>query len=440
MRKKEEQKDTFFMLKKSGIALTVKGGGMITQYLFIFTVAHLLGPGMLGTFTLSFTVMQLISILALLGLDNLLIRKVAAAKASNDLIALKSAYQTSLKTTAVSSLLFGLLMYLLSPFIAESIFHKPLLTDHLKVMSLALPPFVWITLHAGAFRGSKNMLGFTLFKTIIPLLNALLIFISFQLKVDFTPVMGFTSSTILVAIFYFLSWRKYSNISSIQSTPSLDWKTMVKESLPMMMTGSIFFILNWVDNIAIGIYWSEAHVGFYDTAFKISSASAAILMAVNAIQAPTFAEIKSSNDQNRLKTYVYNSTRLLFYATAPITLIILLFPEFLLSLFGKEFSIAGSSLQILAAGNFINCITGSVGILLMMTGHQVQYNRIIIIAALLGISLNFILVPFMGIEGAAISSTVSKIFWNLAAVYYAYKKLGLISIYFPGLKRPRPTN
>lgn len=440
MRKKDEQKDTFFMLKKSGIALTVKGGGMITQYLFIFTVAHLLGPGMLGTFTLSFTVMQLVSILALLGLDNLLIRKVAAAKASNDLIALKSAYQTALKTTAVSSLLLALLMYFLSPFIAGSIFNKPLLTDHLKIMSCALPPFVWITLHAGAFRGSKNMLGFTLFKTVIPLLNAVLIFFAFQINIAFTPVMGFTSSTILVAIFYFISWRKYSNHSNIPLEKKLYWKNMVKESLPMMMTGSIFFILNWVDNIVIGIYWSEAQVGFYDTAFKISSASAAILMAVNAIQAPTFAEIKSSNDQHRLKTYVFNSTRLLFYTTAPITLVILLFPEFLLSLFGSDFTKAGVSLQILAAGNFINCITGSVGILLMMTGYQSQYNRIIIIAAIIGISLNFILVPKMGIEGAAISSMVSKIFWNLAAVYYAYKKLGLVSIYFPGLKRPRQTN
>jgi O-antigen/teichoic acid export membrane protein len=211
---------------------------------------------------------------------------------------------------------------------------------------------------------------------------------------------------------------------------------MLKESLPMMMTGSIFFILNWIDNIAIGIYWSEASVGLYDTAFKISSASAAILMAVNAIQAPTFAEIQSTHDHQRLKSYVYNSTRLLFYATAPITIGILIFPEFLLGLFGKEFATAGSSLQILALGNFINCITGSVGILLMMTGHQEQYNRIIMVAAILGISLNFLLVPTMGIVGAAISSTVAKVFWNIAAVIYTYKKLGLVSIYLPGLKKP----
>jgi O-antigen/teichoic acid export membrane protein len=436
MSKKGSQKDIFFMVKKSGIALAVKGGGMITQYLFIFTVAHIMGAGVLGTFTLSFTVMQLVSILALLGLDNLLIRKVAAARAANDAVAFKKAYHSSSKITAISSLLFALLMYFLSPFIAEVIFNKPLLAEHLQVMSASLPPFVWITLHAGAFRGAKNMIGFTLFKTVLPLLNTLLILIAWKLNIEFTPVLGFTTSSIVVAFFYVLSWRKFSGIELVKARTPFQWKEMLKESLPMMMTGSIFFILNWIDNIAIGIYWSEASVGLYDTAFKISSASAAILMAVNAIQAPTFAEIQSTHDHQRLKSYVYNSTRLLFYATAPITIGILIFPEFLLGLFGKEFATAGSSLQILALGNFINCITGSVGILLMMTGHQEQYNRIIMVAAILGISLNFLLVPTMGIVGAAISSTVAKVFWNIAAVIYTYKKLGLVSIYLPGLKKP----
>jgi len=437
MSKSGQKKDTFFLLKKSGIALTVKGGGMITQYLFIFTVAHLLGPGVLGTFTLSFTVMQLVSILALLGLDNLLIRKVAAARANNDPSAMKAAYQTSSITTAISSILLGIALYFAAPFISNEIFHKPLLKEHIQIMSLALPPFVWITLHAGAFRGAKNMIGFTLFKTVIPFLNALIILLAWKFKIAITPVMGFTSSAIIVAFFYVMSWRKFSGLHTITTTTTVHWKDMVRESLPMMMTGSIFFILNWVDNIVIGIYHTEADVGFYDTAFKISSASAAILMAVNAIQAPTFAEIHSTNDHKRLKTYVFNSTRLLFYATAPITLGILLFPELILSLFGKSFTGAATSLQILAIGNFFNCITGSVGILLMMTGHQVQYNRIIMIAAALGIGLNILLVPTMGIEGAAISSTVSKIFWNLLSVIYIYKKSGLVSIYLPGMKKPK---
>lgn len=441
MKKLFAGKDIGFLMKKSGIALTVRAGGMITQYLFIYTVAHLLGPGQLGAYTLSFTVVQLVSILALMGLDNLLIRKVAAGRAAENRVMVKEAYVVSRKVTAISSVLLALMLYFLSPLIAEQVFHKPWMAQNLSIASIALPPFTWIVLHAGAFRGSKNMIGFTLFKTIIPLINAILILVAYYSGAEkFTPIMGFTFTVFMVSAGYVIVWKRFSKLDDVSFTPAYTWQQMVNEALPMMITGSIFFILNWVDNIVIGIFQTEAEVGIYDTAFKISSASAAILMAVNAIQAPTFAEIHSQQDHQRLRRYVYRSTRLLFYATAPLTVLLLAFPELILSIFGKGFTSGSDALQILAIGNFVNCITGSVGILLMMTGYQVQYNRIIMAAAALGILLNVVLVPLIGIEGAAWSSTIAKIFWNLGAVIYVYRKLGIVSIYLPGLKRPKELN
>ena len=430
-------RDTLFLLKKSAIALTVKAGGFITQYLFIFTVARLLGPGSLGGFTLSYTVVQLVSILALMGIDNLLIRKVAAAKAAGTPAEMKAAYITALQITGASSLVLAIVLFLASPILAVHVFHKPWLSDSLQIAALGLPPFVWITLHAAAFRGSKNMLGFTLFKTILPLLNSCLLLLAWHLQWPITPVAGFTLSAFVVVTGYVFAWYTFSGVGGLNKTPLLNKRAMILESLPMMITGSVFFILNWIDNLVIGIYRTEAEVGFYDTAFKISSASAAVLMAVNAIQAPTFAEIHSTRNYARLRRYVFNSTRLLFYATAPITLALLLFPELILSIFGKAFEVSSKSLQILAIGNFINCITGSVGILLMMTGYQQGYNRIIVVAAIVGIALNFLLVPVMGIEGAAVASTVAKILWNLAAVWYVYTKLQLVSIYLPGMRAPK---
>lgn len=438
--KKSGSKDIAFLLKKSGIALTVKAGGMITQYIFIFTMAQLLGPGQLGSYTLTFTVVQLSSILALLGLDNLMIRKIAAAKAAGNVQELKQVYLTSRKITGITSVLLACLLYFLSPFLANVVFNKPGMLPHLQIASIALPPFTWMVLHAAAFRGSKNMIGFTLFRTILPLLNSLLILLAFYSNSNITPVFGFTISVFLISTGYFFVWRKFIAIDEIKNVSSGNWKSLVKESLPMMVTGSVFFILNWVDNLVIGIFRTEAELGIYDTAFKISSASAAILLAVNAIQAPTFAEIHSQKDHQRLRKYVFNSTRLLFYATAPLTILLLLFPEWILSFFGDAFRMGAFSLQILAIGNFVNCITGSVGILLMMTGYQIQYNRIIMTAAAIGIGLNFLLVPMLGIEGAAYSSTIAKIIWNIWSVYFVYKNLGIVSIYFPGIRRPSPTS
>jgi len=73
--------------------------------------------------------------------------------------------------------------------------------------------------------------------------------------------------------------------------------------------------------------------------------------------------------------------------------------------------------------------------LLQMSGKQKEYNRIIMIAAGGSILMNFILIPKIGIVGAAISSTVAKIFQNLASVAYAKRSMGILSLYLPGIDK-----
>lgn len=436
MTKRTAAKESSFLLKKSGIALTVKAGGMLAQYLFVFAVARLLGPGVLGSFTLSFTVLQLLSILGLLGLDNLLTRKVAAAKAADRPDEIKKAHLTAVKITTISSLLLSVLLFVCSEPLANLVFHKPQIAQHLRVMSFALAPFVLINIHAAAFRGMKNMIGFTFFRMAIPLFNVVFILISWYASVAISPAMGYSISCLIVMILYSIIWRRYSKAKETGPVESDSWKEMVNDSIPMMITGSIFFILNWIDNVIIGIYRTEAELGFYDTAFKIASASAIILMAVNAIQGPTFAEYHSKKDLSTLRRSIYTSTRLLFYTSLPFTLLIIAFPAWILSFFGKEFAQADTALILLAIGNFISSITGSVGILLQMTGHQRQYNKIILFAAITSILMNFILVPMIGITGAAIASATAKIIQNLGGTIYVYKKFGFLSIYLPGIPRP----
>ena len=111
----------------------------------------------------------------------------------------------------------------------------------------------------------------------------------------------------------------------------------------------------------------------------------------------------------------------------PIIIIIFVFPEFILSFFGKDFLIAKSALLILAFSQGINAMSGSVGIILNMTGKEKVFRNILSIALVINISLNLILIPIYKIEGAAIASASSLIFWNLYSVWYVYKKYGILT-------------
>ena len=95
-----------------------------------------------------------------------------------------------------------------------------------------------------------------------------------------------------------------------------------------------------------------------------------------------------------------------------------------MSLFGKEFVNEGSILIILSAGQFINLITGSVGYLLQMTGHEHAYQKNLLYSFFLVSIGSLVIIPTYGITRAAYITSTSIAFTNLMCVYDVKKYLG----------------
>jgi O-antigen/teichoic acid export membrane protein len=428
-------KDSSFVLKKSFLALAFRLGGMVTQYLFIFIVARLYGPKEQGAFTLCFTVLQLFAIFSQMGLDNRLTRIIAAHKDQSDSAIIKTTYLQSLQLTLFASSIWAIATFFFAPFIAGTVFSKPELTDELQQTCMAFVPFVIIGLNSAGYRGFKNMTGFMIFKAIQPLLSAILLLVLFYMKSSWGVVHAYTFATLGTCLISIITWWRFSKIEQGVYQPTLKWNQILGESMPMMLTGSMFFIMGWTDNIILGIFRSTEEVGMYDAAFKLSTLSAIVLLAINAIQAPVFSELYHKKEMGRLQQIIIKSNRLLFFTSLPLTLLLCFFPATILGFLGEGFKAAWLALIILSIGNFVNSITGSIGILLQMSGHQKQYNNIITTTAIGSIVLNFLLIPKYGLLGAAITSSVAKIIQNLLSVVYAKKNLGILSIYLPGIEK-----
>lgn len=431
----KNDKDSSFVLKKSFLALAVRLGAMVTQYLFIFVVARFYGPKEQGAFTICFTVLQLFAIFSQMGLDNRLTRIIAAHKDQADSAIIKTTYLQSLQLTLFASSIWAIATFLSAPFIAGTIFNKPELTHELQQTCMAFVPFVLIGLNSAGYRGFKNMTGFMIFKAIQPLLSAILLLTLFYMNSNWGVIHAYTYATLGTCLISIITWWRFSKMKQGFYQPTLTWSQMLSESMPMMLTGSMFFILGWMDNIILGIFRSSEEVGMYDAAFKLSTLSAVVLLAINAIQAPVFSELYHKKEIGRLQKIIFKSNRVLFFTSLPLTAILCFFPELILGFLGEGFKGAWLALILLSIGNFINSITGSIGILLQMTGHQKQYNKIITSTAIGSIILNFILVPQFGLVGAAISSSSAKIIQNLLSVFYAKKELNILSIYIPGIEK-----
>lgn len=134
-----------------------------------------------------------------------------------------------------------------------------------------------------------------------------------------------------------------------------------------------------------------------------------------------------------LGKYVRNTTRLLIITSLPIILLMLIFPDFLMSLFGKGFEGGAGYLRVLVLGQFINVITGSVGYLLTMSGHEKDMRNITIINGALAVILALILNPIFGAMGSAISTAIAVALSNIMALGMVKKRLGFSTMNILGV-------
>ncbi|MDP5001477.1 MAG: polysaccharide biosynthesis C-terminal domain-containing protein, partial [Flavobacterium sp.] len=76
-----------------------------------------------------------------------------------------------------------------------------------------------------------------------------------------------------------------------------------------------------------------------------------------------------------------------------------------------------------------SAMAGNVDQILNMTNNQVLLRNITILSFFVNISLNFLLIPYYGINGAAFASLISNVVINTLCLYYIKKKLGFYTLF-----------
>ena len=188
----------------------------------------------------------------------------------------------------------------------------------------------------------------------------------------------------------------------------------------------------------MGIYRSEAEVGYYGIAVKLANLTTFILIAINSMAAPKFSELYYSDKMEELFYIAQKSAKLIFYATTPILVGLIVFGKIILAIaFGKAFTLAYMPLLFLVVGQFFNSISGATGYFMNMTGNEKVFKNIMFFTAIANVFLNFQLIPKFGIVGASIAATASLVIWNSITLIFIKVKYGTTTGYFPGFVKRR---
>jgi O-antigen/teichoic acid export membrane protein len=430
-----DQADAHFteLLRGGSGAFLIRTLGIAIGYIFTLLITRNYGPEAMGVFALSQTVLMIVSMAARLGLDTASLRFMAEYSAHDQWGRVKDVYLKSLKLLLPTSLGFALLFYYLSPFMADYLFSKPNMAPAFKIMSLSLVPFVFLCFHSENLRALRKIAAYAFFtKVSIPLVAAaILVVMIYHSNNIIMPVIAYAIGTLILSILCLGKWLSFFKISQVEVETSLSYKDMLSVSLSMLLASSMLYLMQWTNIFILGIFGTEAEVGIFNVALKLSFFTSITLFAINSIAAPKFAMLYSTGDLKGLGRLAQQSNRIIFWTSLPILLSFLIFPALILGFFGPEFRTGSFSLMILTLGLFLNAISGSVAFILIMTGRQKIFQNIMICSVVFNIILNLYLIPRFGINGAAFAYVAALAFVNLSSVYYIKKELQIFTIYLP---------
>ena len=126
-----------------------------------------------------------------------------------------------------------------------------------------------------------------------------------------------------------------------------------------------------------------------------------------------------------LQTMVLHSFWGLAAFSIPVAALLATLGGYLLGLFGDQFQSGHTALAILSVGHLVNALSGPVGALLTMTGHQKDHLWIVGCAAALNVILNAVLIPLLGMTGAALGTAGTTILSNITLCLVVLKRVNI---------------
>lgn len=417
------------LLGSSIVSFGLRIAGITMGYLFILLISRNLGAAAVGIFTLAFTVLQIASIFGRFGLDTALLRFVSESVAHDKMSEAAGSYLKATLFAFFLALFISVVVYLSAEAIATEVFYNLELTRAFEIAALGIVPMTLTYLNFETMRAMKKIREYAFFQNVSTFLVATVL-LFFILGTDSGTTV--TIAVFIVAVYVTWLFSQYQMMKFFKFKLTMQGReifSILKVSFPMMVASSLMLIMGWTDTIMIGMFMDESSVGIYSVALKIATVTSITLMAVNSIAAPKFAEFYANKDMDSLQNVVSHASRLIFWTSFPILFLSVMFPELILGIFGKEFEVASLALIILCIGQFVNAFSGSVGYILQMMGEEKIFQKIIFIALIINIGLNYILIPKYGIEGAAIASMISMISWNIKSIVFIKKKFQLKTYY-----------
>lgn len=211
---------------------------------------------------------------------------------------------------------------------------------------------------------------------------------------------------IISALFFPIAARLTRHTQRIRSR--LPFKRLFRYGFYVMLGSLGSVVILYTDTLILTGYRTLAEVGIYNAVVPTVMLLNFFGTSISQVFTPIAAELWARRARKRLSeglSFIF--THALMILLPAVILLAVFSRHFLSLLFGESYAAGAAALSILSVATFFIAFYTIAASTLAALGKPKEASTALLLGAALNLVLNFLLIPRMGIDGAAVSSLVS---------------------------------
>lgn len=413
-----------------------KFGAAFCSFLTVWLIAHRFGAAGAGVFGIGLTIMSISIVLGGFALELGALRSVATLNARGDHEGLRAFIRTATLTMLSGMATVATAAAFASPLLAEVFAGGRDGVPVLLAFCVAVPLVALSRLFAAFLRGLRLIATGSLCDPLLAPASFVVIYFLASPQTLSDAAESYAGGAGIAALFGASACLVAFRTRGLLRGPGpITMRRAVRDSLPLYGSQINGFAVGWIPILAVGALASPTEAGLYRVAAQIVTLIAFVQQAIEVAVAPVIAEHQVKGTLASIGPFARRQFALVLTLAIVPGLIVLVFGREILAIFGPEFPSATTALRIMVAGQIGAMAFGPIGSVMLTTGleRSLLVNSTIALAVLVVGAA--ILIPWLGVLGAAIAFAVATFLRAVFGGLVVWRRRGL---YLPlGIVRDR---
>ena len=196
-------------------------------------------------------------------------------------------------------------------------------------------------------------------------------------------------------------------------------------TLPRALSTTFRVTFQWFDVVLVAGLASPEDAAIYAVVTRLLQPGILAAFSVGQAVEPRLGRLTAAGDDKGTRYFYSTSTGWLILLTWPFYIVLAVFAPAVLGVFGEGFEVGAVAVAIIALSAMLGAGAGPVDILLVMKGKSSWSLWNTALALTINVGLNIVLIPRLGIVGAATSLAVSRVVANVLPMYQLHNLANL---------------